>query len=94
MEEYEKIKNMLEAKTGMKNINEILELYTSYAEKNDSLYAKVNFLNDEKEKIELEINEVQREIDTLTNKPHNEENNDERGKALQDIRVNQKNVKK
>eukprot|EP00330_Aristerostoma_sp_ATCC50986_P014070 CAMPEP_0114603148 /NCGR_PEP_ID=MMETSP0125-20121206/25596_1 /TAXON_ID=485358 ORGANISM="Aristerostoma sp., Strain ATCC 50986" /NCGR_SAMPLE_ID=MMETSP0125 /ASSEMBLY_ACC=CAM_ASM_000245 /LENGTH=139 /DNA_ID=CAMNT_0001813745 /DNA_START=517 /DNA_END=936 /DNA_ORIENTATION=- len=49
LKEYEMVTNMLEAKTGLKDLAEILDLYQNHEERNETLYKKLQELNDEKE---------------------------------------------
>jgi hypothetical protein len=87
-EEYEELKVRLEAKTGIKNINEIIDLYSTYKVKNEQLYLKISHLNDEKDALDIQIKDLQTQIDNYkkTTKGLNYDI-DPREVALQEVRV-------
>jgi chromosome segregation ATPase len=62
VDEYEKIFEMLRARTGMKDIDQIIELFQKYEEENQSLFQLANELSDDKEGLEKEINDLNKEI--------------------------------
>ena len=86
LKEYEMVTNMLEAKTGLKDLAEILDLYQNHEERNETLYKKLQELNDEKEQLETELADVQKEINALA-KPQKKKLTEARDIAMQDLKV-------